>query len=161
MNILSRIINWYFSRNALPYWCILLIDYIIIIFSGFLAYYLFYGGDKVVGNFWEVLGDISLLLIPYTIAFRLFHTYSGIFRYSSFVDLTRIGLAMTAGSAAAYLVYLCIPDKMNIFLEYPTLLVLLLLFSTTFMCALRITVKTLYDLFRNDGATKGHALSCP
>lgn len=154
MNILSRIINWYFSRNALPYWCILLIDYIIIIFSGFLAYYLFYGGGKVVGNFWEVLGDISLLLIPYTIAFRLFHTYSGIFRYSSFVDLTRIGLAMTAGSAAAYLVYLCIPDKMNIFLEYPTLLVLLLLFSTTFMCALRITVKTLYDLFRNDGATK-------
>ncbi|MBQ7461579.1 MAG: polysaccharide biosynthesis protein [Bacteroidaceae bacterium] len=154
MNILSRIINWYFSRNALPYWCILLIDYIIIIFSGFLAYYLFYGGDKAVGNFWEILGDISLLLIPYTIAFRLFHTYSGIFRYSSFVDLTRIGLAMTAGSAAAYLVYLCIPDKMNIFLEYPTLLVLVLLFATTFMCALRITVKTLYDLFRNDGATK-------
>ena len=39
MKILSKIVNWYFSRNALPYWCILLIDYTIIIFSGYLAYY--------------------------------------------------------------------------------------------------------------------------
>ena len=154
MNILSRIINWYFSRNALPYWCILLIDYIIIIFSGFIAYYLFSSGNEVASHFWDVFWDICILLIPYTIAFRLFHTYSGIFRYSSFVDLTRIGIAMILGSAAAYLVYLLIPDRTNVILEHPTLLVLQLLFATTFMCGIRIIVKTLYDLFRNDGVTK-------
>ena len=154
MNILSRIINWYFSRNALPYWCILLIDYAIIITSGFVAFYLFNGGGELTSNFWSILRDICLLLIPYTIAFRFFHTYSGIFRYSSFVDLSRIGIAMILGSAAAYLIYLCFPGKTNIMLEHPTLLVLQLLFATTFMCAVRIMVKTMYDLFRNDGATK-------
>jgi len=154
MNILSRIINWYFSRNALPYWCILLIDYIIIIFSGFLAYYLFNGGDKLAGDFWNVFWDICILLIPYTITFRIFHTYSGIFRYSSFVDLARIGIAMILGSGAAYLVYLFIPNKTNVILEYPTLLVLMFLFASTFMWGIRIIVKTLYDLFRNDGVSK-------
>ena len=154
MNILSRIVNWYFSRNALPYWCILIIDYIFIFFSGFLAFYLIRGGGEVASHFWEIVKDIAILLVPYTIMFRLFHTYSGIFRYSSFVDLTRIGASMILGSAAAYVVYLFFPERSNDILEYPTLLVLLLLFATTFMCGVRITVKTLYDLFRNDGASK-------
>ncbi len=154
MNLFSRIINWYFSRNALPYWCILIIDYTIIIFCGYLAFYLFNGGEEVTSHFWDIFKDICILLIPYTIAFRFFHTYNGIFRYSSFVDLSRIGIAMILGSAVAYIVYLFLPDKTNIILEYPTLLVLLLVFATTAMCAVRIIVKTLYDLFRNDGISK-------
>ncbi len=154
MKILSRFINWYFSRNALPYWCILLIDYAFIIFSGFVAYYLFNGGSLLISNFWFVLRDICILLIPYTIAFRLFHTYSGIFRYSSFVDLGRITFAMILGSAAAYIAYMFVPGKMNVILEHPTLLILQLLFATTCMCAARVVVKMMYDLFRNDGMTK-------
>ena len=154
MKILIRFINWYFSRNALPYWCILLIDYAFIIFSGFVAYYLFNGGSLLISNFWFVLRDICILLIPYTIAFRLFHTYSGIFRYSSFVDLGRITFAMILGSAAAYIAYLFVPGKMNVILEHPTLLILQLLFATTCMCAARVVVKMMYDLFRNDGMTK-------
>ena len=151
MRILAKIINWYFSRNALPYWCILLIDYAIIIFSGMLAYYLLMGGSAVASHFWSLLWEISVLLIPYTIAFRIFHTYSGIFRYSSFIDLARVALSMCLGSAAAYLVYLLFPLGKNAILEYPTQLVLLLFFSTTFMCAVRIIVKMMYDLFRYDG----------
>ena len=154
MKILSRFINWYFSRNALPYWCILLIDYAFIIFSGFVAYYLFNGGSLLISNFWFVLRDICILLIPYTIAFRLFHTYSGIFRYSSFVDLGRITFAMILGSAAAYIAYMFVPGKMNVILKHPTLLILQLLFATTCMCAARVVVKMMYDLFRNDGMTK-------
>ena len=76
MNIFSRIANWYFSRNALPYWCILLIDYLIIIFCGYFAYYLFKGGYEVTIHFWTIFRDLCILLIPYTIAFRIFHTYS-------------------------------------------------------------------------------------
>ena len=73
MKLLSRLLNWYFSRTALPYWCILLIDYAIIIFSGFLGYYLFNDLGNLVNNFWLILRDICILLIPYTISFRLLH----------------------------------------------------------------------------------------
>ena len=94
MKIFSSVINWYFSRNALPYWCILLIDFAIIIFSGLLGYYFIYGGDALTQDFWIVIKELCILLIPYAISFRIFHTYSGIFRYSSFVDLARLLYAM-------------------------------------------------------------------
>ena len=158
MNIFSRLFNWYFTKSALPYWCILLVDYILIVFCGYLAYYLFNGGEQVTNHFWPILRDLCILLIPYTIAFRVFHTYSGIFRYSSFVDLGRLVLAMLLGSAMAFICYLPVqhflPDYENMFLEHSPRLILLLLFATSFMCAVRIIVKMMYDLFRVDGYSK-------
>ena len=158
MNIFSRLSNWYFTRSALPYWCILLIDYLTIIFCGYLAYYLFNGGAQVTNHFWPILRDLCVLLIPYTIAFRVFHTYSGIFRYSSFVDLGRLALAMLLGSAIAYVCYLplkhFLPNIENMFLQHYPRLILLLLFATSFMCAVRVIVKMVYDLFRVDGYSK-------
>ena len=155
MNILSRILNWYFSRTALPYWCILLIDYTIVIFSGILAYYFLRGGDALIHNFWNVFRELCILLIPYTISFRIFHTYSGIFRYSSFVDLARLLAAIVVGSILGYVGSLFIPDDIEIhFLKYPNLLLVSLLIASLFMCALRVLVKTLYDLFRVDKLNK-------
>ena len=154
MNIFSRIANWYFSRNALPYWCILLIDYLIIIFCGYFAYYLFKRGYEVTIHFWTIFRDLCILLIPYTIAFRIFHTYSGIFRYSSFVDLGRLFLAMILGSGIAYIGYQLFPNKNNIFLEHHPRLILLLLFATFIMSAVRIIVKTMYDTLRTDNYNK-------
>ena len=155
MNIFSRVINWYFSRNALPYWCILLIDFAIIIFSGVFGYYLLRGGEALTHNFWNIVKELIVLLVPYIVAFRIFHTYSGIFRYSSFVDLTHLAYAMVLGTVIAYGGYLLFFRNMEtFFLSYPTLLLLVLLISTLFMCALRVIVKTMYDLFRNDGHKK-------
>ena len=158
MNIFSRLFHWYFSRSAVPYWCILLFDYLTIIFCGYFAYYLFNGGGEVASHFWPILQDLCLLLIPYTIAFRYFHTYSSIFRYSSFVDLSRVGYAMILGSVIAYAIYLPLhyffPSFDNQFLRHYPRLILLLLFSTSFMCAVRVIVKTIYDLYRSNGFSK-------
>ena len=154
MKIFSRLINWYFTRSALPYWCVLIIDYLTIIFSGFLAYYLFNGGEQVAAHFWEILVDILFLLVPITISFRLFHTYSGIFRYSSFIDLGRLALAMILATVMAYLAILLPPYRNNMFLVHYPRLILLLLFATSTMCAVRVVVKSLFDLYRTDGYSK-------
>ena len=154
MNIFSRLINWYFTRSALPYWCILIFDYLTIIFCGYLAYYLFNGGEEVTRHFWPILWDLCIMLIPFTIAFRVFHTYSGIFRYSSFVDLGRLALAMLLGSALAFAGYQLFPQQHNIFLEHLPRLILLLLFATSFMCAARVVVKTLFDLYHVGSGSK-------
>ena len=155
MLVWNKVFSWYLSRNALPYWCILLIDYTTIIFSGLIAFYFLRGGDAVAHNFWNVLRELLLLLIPYTIAFRIFHTYSGIFRYSSFVDLARLLCAMAVGTVIAYGCSLLIPDdRESLFFSYPSLLIISLLIASMFMCALRVIVKTMYDLFRRDGRTK-------
>ena len=158
MNFFSRLINWYFTRSALPYWCILLIDYLIIVFCGYLAFYLFCGGAEVTSHFWPIFWSLIALLVPYTIAFRVYHTYSGIFRYSSFVDLGRIALAMLLGTAIAVVCYIpfhyFFPEWKHEFLQYPYRLAVFLLFATSFMCATRVVVKTVYDLFRVDNFTK-------
>ena len=158
MNFISRLASWYFTRSALPYWCILLIDYLIIIFCGYLAFYLFCGGAEVTSHFWPIFWSLIALLVPYTIAFRVFHTYSGIFRYSSFVDLGRVALAMLLGTAIAVICYIpfhhFFPEWKHEFLQYPYRLAVFLLFATSFMCAARVVVKTVYDLFRVDNYSK-------
>ena len=158
MNFISRLASWYFTRSALPYWCILLIDYLIIIFCGYLAFYLFCGGAEVTSHFWPIFWSLIALLVPYTIAFRVFHTYSGIFRYSSFVDLGRVALAMLLGTAIAAICYIpfhyFFPEWKHEFLQYPYRLAVFLLFATSFMCAARVVVKTVYDLFRVDNYSK-------
>ena len=152
MNFISRLASWYFTRSALPYWCILLIDYLIIIFCGYLAFYLFCGGAEVTSHFWPILWSLIALLVPYTIAFRVFHTYSRIFRYSSFVDLGRVALAMLLGTAIAVICYIpfhhFFPEWKHEFLQYPYRLAVFLL------CAARVVVKTVYDLFRVDNYSK-------
>ena len=37
----DKILNWYFTKNSLPYWCILLIDCLTVGASGLLSYWIF------------------------------------------------------------------------------------------------------------------------
>ena len=155
MKIFSSIVNWYFNRKTLPYWCILLIDYTIILISGLLGYYFLRGGSAIVSNFWSILLQLLALLIPYTIAFRIFHTYSGIFRFSSFVDLTRIFYAMALGTAIAYVGFVFMPENDKVLLSSPGLMLVFVIMATSTMCAARVVVKTMYDLFRTTEVTRG------
>ena len=147
-NAFDKILNWYFTKNSLPYWCIFLIDCAIIMFSGFLTYWVFNNVEILLTNLLQVvntLGCFILLSIP---GFRLFHTYSGFMRYSSFIDLMRVvygnvvslGLVLLAQYGMDYL-----PG--HLFAHFNTTSIFLIyLFSTMLMWALRIFVKTLYDV---------------
>ena len=91
MRSLKSLANWYFSKSALTYWSILIIDCLFLVFAGLLAYTVHHGSEQTL----SVLGSLSvtmcIFLICFVIAFRVFHTYDGVIRYSSFSDLMRIG----------------------------------------------------------------------
>lgn len=97
MNILQKISNWYFSQKAIPYWCILFIDCAVVLFSGLFGYYMEFGGYVFLTRFWDIVLSLIIGLIPFVAAFHALHTYSGIIRYSSFVDLQRVAVASLAG----------------------------------------------------------------
>ena len=99
MNFLKKVADWYFSKRTLPYWCILIIDCSIVFVCGLFAMYLANGGNYFVANFWQIVLGLFICLIPFIVFFKVFHTYSGIIRYSSFVDLQRLVLATLCGSA--------------------------------------------------------------
>ena len=93
----SRLSTWYFSKKSLPYWGIILLDCCLILFSALLVYTLNNGVLSTLDILGHLLVTLLVCLIPYLVGFRLFHTYSGIIRYSSFVDLQKVGFAVLFG----------------------------------------------------------------
>ena len=89
MDIVRKTLHWYFSKNALPYYCILAIDALIIIFLNVFGFYWQFGRNVVASVFWMLLLGSVITMIPFLVGFRIFHTYSGIIRFSSFADLYR------------------------------------------------------------------------
>ena len=156
-NPFDKILNWYFTKNSLPYWSILMIDCLIIVCSGFLTYWIFNSASVLFENTLKVLNTLICFVILSIPGFRIFHTYSGFMRYSSFVDLMRVvygnlvslGLVLIADFGMDFL-----PN--DLFAHFNTTSIFLIyLFSTLLMWALRIFVKTLYDVaFSNTRAVR-------
>ncbi len=144
MNLFSRLSTWYFSKKSLPYWGIILLDCCLILFSGLLVYTLNNGVLSTLDILGHLLVTLLVCLIPYLVGFRLFHTYSGIIRYSSFVDLQKVGFAVLFGlicvvvfqaltDFSPYLVYIRKRD-----------LILSALLAMSLMWMMRVFVKYFY-----------------
>ena len=150
-NILQRITDWYFSQKALPYWCILFIDCAIVIFSGYFGYYMEIGEYSFAINFWKMSLGLLIGLVPFIIAFHSLHTYSGIIRYSSFVDLQRVATASLIGSVSFYLIGLAIrlvwPEQDIVLCPDAATVTVIFFCSTLLLWFERVIVKRLFDHF--------------
>ena len=115
-----------------------------ILFSGLLVYTLNNGVLSTLDILGHLLVTLLVCLIPYLVGFRLFHTYSGIIRYSSFVDLQKVGFAVLFGlicvvvfqaltDFSPYLVYIRKRD-----------LILSALLAMSLMWMMRVFVKYFY-----------------
>ena len=155
--ILQRISNWYFTKKALPHLCILLVDCAIVAFSGYVGYYIDKGGDIFVDSFWQITFGLMVGLVPFIVAFGLLHTYLGIVRYSSFVDLQRVMIATLSGSVACYLLGLGIngiwPEQHTIMVPDLQTVFIIFVGSSLFLWVERVVVKRLFDSFNLDNAT--------
>ncbi len=145
--LFDKILNWYFTKNSLPYWSILLIDCLIIVFSAMSIYWLFHQADLLAENFPKVLLTSCIFVLLSFPGFRIFHTYSGFMRFSSFVDLMRVTYC---NLVSLVLVLICMWGEeylpMQWFMHFTTKQIMLIfIISTLLMWALRIFVKTLYD----------------
>ena len=156
-NPFDKILNWYFSKNSLPYWCIFMIDCAMVMFSGVMTYWMFHDAVTLFENTLQVINTLLIFVILSIPGFRLFHTYSGFMRYSSFVDLMRVvycnGMTLVLALIAEYGLDL-LPSEW--FAHFNTTsIVLLFIIATLLMWALRVFVKTLYDVaFSNTRAIR-------
>lgn len=152
MNIFQKLTSWYFTKQALPYWCILLLDCSIVLFSGLVGYYFENGGQALIIVFWQtILGLVSCLPI-FIITFHLFHTYQGIIRYSSYVDLYRIGAATLIGSIVAGVLGTTVVSDVIVFPNFKSSLILFCI-ATFLMWVERLAVKATFESFNTDNAT--------
>ena len=156
-NLLDKILNWYFTKNSLPYWCIFLIDCGAIMVSGFLTYWIFSNAVDLFEHTIQVLNTLFIFVLLSIPSFRIFHTYSGFMRFSSFVDLMRV----VYGNVLSLVLVLLAQYGMDylpreMFVHFNTTSIFLIyIFATALMWALRVFVKTLYDVaFSNTRAIR-------
>lgn len=154
MRFLQKLTNWYFSKGALPYWGVLTLDSLIVLISGYLGNYLELGGINFAQHFWQItLGNLICVLL-FIIGFRIFHTYTGIIRYSSLIDLQRVGMASLLGSILSFLVGIGINSIGIEVVMMPSVLgcITLLVCTSMLMWVERMAVRAMFDTFRTDKA---------
>ena len=127
-------------------------DCFIVIVSGLLVYWLFNQTIGLIENFWKVVNTLMLFLVLSLVGFRLFHTYTGIMRYASFVDLMRVVysnvlslvLVLVADFGMRYL-------PMDAFVQFNTTSIFLIyIMATLMMWVVRVVAKTIYDVTTSD-----------
>ena len=156
-NPFDKILNWYFTKNSLPYWCIFLIDCAIVMFACALVYWIFNNLEALVDNALPVFLTSSVFTICSIVGFRIFHTYSGFMRYASFVDLMRVTYGNLINLGLALVADLLLQTSpVRLFAYYNTTSIFLIfILATLLMWALRVFVKTLYDVaFSNTRAMR-------
>ena len=151
--MLFKISNWYFSRKALPHWGILAFDSLIVTFSTFVGLSVQASESDV---YWSLpavwLGLLTAVLV-FWIPFRLFHTYAGVVRYTSFVDMQRLASASFIGTSILWALswfiqpggaYVAVPETIGC--------VVIFMVSTLGLWASRLVVKRTYDYYRTHEA---------
>ena len=149
-NMIRKICNWYFSRNALPYWCILTLDCTAVFISGLLVYYIQYGGQSLAQHFWSVTLGLLCSLIVFIISFMVFHTFRGVIRYSSFVDLHRLAYSTATACAIVCLFHqIEVHAGLSPYILFPRVggSILIFIISTMLMWMIRVLVKSLHDIY--------------
>lgn len=147
MSKISKITDWYFNKKSLPYWFIFLVDCGIVLFSYIFIFQQLNSGTIALNYFVQLILLSLLLLICYAVGFRLFHTYDGILRYSSFYDLKRVLYAVAFGAVLSF-IFCPILKQASYFsvvnITYANI-VLTSLLSILLMWTVRVIAKTIFD----------------
>ena len=153
-SLITKFTSWYFSKSALPYWCVLVIDWLIVMFVGIAAHYFAVGGTCFICTFWNYLLGLFVLSLIYVLFFRIRRTYTGILRYSGFVDLGRIASAVVLAVIVGFALiqfdvhYVSLSPSFRLTLPSLKEQTMIAVGATVLMWLERIIVKSLYDEMR-------------
>ena len=155
MRTLRDLIDWYFSKRTFPYWCVLLLDSLVLLFTSIFIYWSFNRGAALQRDFWPLLRFLSLCLCVHMVFFASFRTYSGIIRYSSFGDLLRVAYAMGCSCLAVIILHVFtnrVPPEVFAHVQVRHIVTAEAI-STGVMWLMRMSIKRVYDAyFRTEGA---------
>ena len=151
-NPLDKILNWYFTKSSLPYWCVLLLDCAIVGFAGMCVFWMF-SRSIVFAFYWDkAIHSIILFVFLSVIGFKLFRTYSSVIRYSSFVDLLKVAygnlLNMALAIGVSKLIYIYHIKYFYYF--HIRHVVTLYIIATLLMWGMRVLIKKLYEVVAVD-----------
>ena len=152
LNWLEKFVARHFNRRVFPYWCVVLADTIIIILSTIFVHWAFHRAGVTSEHRMTLLYTLLLYSALSIFSARVFRTYSGVVRYSGFVDLLKVvyanALTFVLAFAAYYLFkYLGVTSMMAM---KPLHFFAAFILAAMLMLVMRMVVKTLYDITSAD-----------
>ncbi len=155
MNQFDNFICWFFKKRAIPYWGILIVDCTIFVFSALFVLTLNNGPVYLSAHFWPIIKSILFYLIFYVAGIVLFRIYSGVIRFSSFVDLQRIGAAVLLGLILSLIARQLFDLNSAMTPIRARDIILFSFLSLVLLWGVRVLIKALYDsTFRIKNATR-------
>lgn len=154
----SDLFSTWVNIGYLPRWGVLLLDLFIALISFIISYLI---GDNIVGYtqstslpLWEQMG---LVLVTQCMFFVIFHTYSSILRYSTFIDTMKVSLSV--GATGILLIITNLVTKYAIHQNAPFLTSILLIYifvGITLLFSWRVAIKTVFEYISHhtDGVQK-------
>ena len=151
-DLLTRITKWYFAKNVLPYWVIVLADAVIVFLSAIITYWFANRTQVTFEHRIALVVTAAVYALLSWVGAWLFKTYRGVLRYSSFVDLLKLGYANSVSLALALaLSFLARWQGWEMLSALPPIhTIITFALATTLMWAMRVLVKSMFDAANSD-----------
>ncbi len=153
---INKVSKWYFSREALPYWCTCVMDLTVVFLSMLAMHVILYSRlSGAVSSGMPLVWSLGIYSLLYLVGFRLFHTYTDVFRVMDAQGLLRTAYASLVGSALCVLVRF-LSGKFGWGIEMVPYRVFVMTFicSTVVMGGLRLLAKTLFEIGHSKANTE-------
>ena len=145
---IKQISAWYFNRKVLPYWVVLFLDTLIVFLSFLFVYWVFNNTEVAYEHRLEMLSGAGFYAVLSWIGIRIFKTYSGVVRYSSFVDLLNVAYAAVVsvflGIGFHFLFAALGWERLSGYTPLEILAAYTI--AVALMWSMRVAVKSLYDI---------------
>lgn len=134
----------YFSRQSVPYWCIVGLDSVVLVMAGVTSLYVIFGGLGVVNNFWDSMKIWIMALPIFLLYMHLFRTYVGTMLDTPIKLMLRLALALLAGGITLRLAILLIPDAIFDFTPGSYVIGVAVLISLVVQWSLRMVARFIF-----------------
>ena len=155
----SDMFSHWINIGYLPRWGVLLLDLLIVLIAFVVSYMI---GSQILtydlAARMPIWGQAIFVLVLQGVFFWAFHTYSGILRYSTFVDTLKVTVAVVANSLFLFLANLIVKYVTN-YINPPfftTVLVIYVFVAITLLFGWRVIIKTVFEYIshRSKGVDK-------
>lgn len=142
----SDIFSHFSNLSYLPRWGVLLFDIVLCIMAYAISIAIgsrlfTYTGDSLISFGTQAAAQIAVQIV----CFWIFHTYSGIIRYSTFLDIIKVLLSVVSTSIILVIVNLVCDWHIDGKPFLNTVLLIYIPMAFIFLVCFRIGVKTIYD----------------
>ena len=155
----SDMFSHWINIGYLPRWGVLLLDLLIVLIAFVVSYMI---GSQILtydlAARMPIWGQAIFVLVLQGVFFWAFHTYSGILRYSTFVDTLKVTVAVVANGLFLFLANLIVKYVTN-YINPPfftTVLVIYVFVAITLLFGWRVIIKTVFEYIshRSNGVDK-------